>query len=471
MLKTKIVCTIGPASSSSNILLQLMQKGMDVARINFSHGTIEEKIQEIKLIRVLSRKIDKNITILQDLCGPKIRVGEVENGEALLIQGEKISLNSTPIISNSKFLFINYPYLMADTKKKDKILLDDGHIELKVIKIQSNEIVCEIIKGGKLKSKKGVNFISKSLRVPALTQKDINDVKFGISQKVDYIALSFVRNPEDIIQLKKLLKKYNIDIPIIAKIEKHEAIKNIDKIVDVSDGIMVARGDLGVEVPIENIAIYQKMIIKKANEKGIPVITATQMLESMIENPMPTRAEVTDISNAILDGTDAIMLSAETSVGKYPVETVEIMARIAEKTEQIINYTENSSSHRTKTNQSIADAVAHATCQLSYDLSAKAILPFTCSGYTARMISKYRPKAPIFVFTTNKNVSRRVNLYCGVICFVIDEVKSTDEMFKQALQKALSTKVIKKGDLIILTAGIPVKKKANTNLIRVLNVE
>ncbi|MBI4651404.1 pyruvate kinase [Candidatus Desantisbacteria bacterium] len=470
MRRTKIICTIGPACSQPKKLEELILSGMEVARINFSHGTHEEKSREIKQIRQISKKLNRQITILQDLCGPKIRVGEVENKEIYLKEGTTITLTSKPQVSNNKTLFISYPYLAKDLYLKDSILLDDGKLELVVIKKIKDEIVCEVKRGGKLKSKKGVNFPSRSLSIPALTGKDILDVKFGLSEKVDVIALSFVRQADDIIKLCKLIRSLGGDIPIIAKIVKYEAIENLEKILDVCDGIMVARGDLGVEVPIENIPIYQKLIIRKANEHGKPVITATQMLESMIENPTPTRAEVTDISNAILDGTDAIMLSAETSIGKYPVEAVKIMARIAEKTEEIINYPELFKTRKIGSYQMIADAVAHGACQMAYDLSANALITFTSSGHTARLISKYRPHAPIYVFTTNDEVARKVNLYWGTRCFKIKEVKTTDEMFKHALDTAKKEKIIQKNDTVILTAGIPVKEKANTNLIRVVKV-
>ncbi|MBI5417913.1 pyruvate kinase [Candidatus Poribacteria bacterium] len=471
MRKTKIVCSIGPASRAPNILEQLIINGMEIGRINFSHGTLEEKAYEIKLIKRLANKINKPITIVQDLCGPKIRVGEVENGLISLQTGDFISLTSKPMICNSKTLYINYPYLIQDIKKNNIILLDDGHIELIVYKIKTFEIICEIIRGGNLKSNKGINFPSIPLRIPALTSKDINDVKFGVSYKVDYIALSFVRFKEDIIKLKKLIKTYNSNIPVIAKIEKNEAIHNIDDIIKAADGIMIARGDLGVEVPIENVPVYQKMIIRKSNNEGKPVITATQMLESMIENSSPTRAEVADISNAILDGTDAVMLSGETSIGKYPIESVKIMSRVAEKTEEIITYPELHLFHtKTPEDISIADAVAHGTCHMAYDLRASAIITFTTSGYTARMISKYRPKTPIYVFSTTKEVARIINLFWGVRCFITKKVKTTDEMFKHALQTAQGINIIHKGDLIILTAGIPVNEKANTNLIRVVKV-
>ncbi|MBI5416886.1 pyruvate kinase [Candidatus Poribacteria bacterium] len=471
MRKTKIVCTIGPACTSPEILEQLILQGMDAARINFSHGTLQEKANEIKLIRQLSSKLGKNVTIIQDLCGPKIRVGDVENGEVVLFAGKKIILTTNRIVSNSEKIFITYPYLTKDLIKKDIILLDDGKLELEVLQAKSDEIICEVRIGGKLKSNKGVNFPMKSLSISAITPKDIKDINFGVAQKVDFIALSFVRNPEDIIKLREILKKRKSHIPIIAKIEKYEAVEQIDKIVEASDGIMVARGDLGVEVPLENVPIYQKMIIRKANEYGKPVITATQMLESMIENPTPTRAEVTDISNAILDGTDAIMLSAETSIGKYPAQAVKIMTKIAEKTEQIVKYCEILHSRKIDTELSIADAIAHGACQMAHDLSSSAIITFTSSGYTARMISKYRPKPPIYVFTPTPEVARLVNLYFGTRCFIIKKVHTTDAMFHQAIKTAKQEEIIHKNDVIILTAGIPVNEKGNTNLIRVIKIK
>ena len=466
MRRTKIVCTLGPAANTLEIVEQLALRGMDIARINFSHGTLEDKAKEIKLIRQASKKLNKPITILQDLSGPKIRVGEVENGEIALRAGDKIVLTSKAVMSSSKLLSINYSYLTKDISLNDKILLDDGKIKLKCIRKGSDGILCEVGVGGNLKSRKGVNFPNKCLHTEPLTAKDIQDAKFGLSQGVDAIALSFVRRAEDIMKLRKIAQASRNEITLIAKIENEEAVRNIEEILEASDGIMVARGDLGVEASIENVPIYQKLIIKRANDKGKPVITATQMLESMIENPIPTRAEASDIANAILDGTDAVMLSGETAVGRYPVEAVKVMARIAEKAEGLM-FRKNTNTLIDIPEHGIADATAHGVCQMAQDLCVKAIITFTFSGYTARMISKYRPKTPIYAFTPDKKVARKMNFYWGVRTIVMNKVETTDAMFKYAMRTAKKTGVVQKNDFVIFTAGVPVKEKAKTNLIRV----
>ncbi|HOJ93579.1 MAG TPA: pyruvate kinase, partial [Dictyoglomaceae bacterium] len=411
--KTKIVCTIGPVSESEDMLKNLIIAGMDAARLNFSHGDYNEHGEKIKLIRKFSEELDKPIAIIQDLQGPKIRVGEVENNKIYLKDGEEIALTPKETLGNEKLLFINYPYLLENINVGERILIDDGAIELKVIDKKDDKLICGIIHGGCLSNHKGVNFPDSTLKVSPLTEKDKKDVLFGIEKKIDFIALSFIQRASDVLELKEFLELYDARIPVIAKIEKREAVNNFNEILEVADGIMVARGDLAVEMSNEEVPLIQKRIIKETRIAGKPVITATQMLISMVDNPTPTRAEVSDVANAILDGTDAVMLSNETAAGKYPIESVKMMDKIARKVEENFPFEEFLKESDSKEN--ITQAITFSTCQIAKEIKASAIITATHSGFTARQTSKYRPSSTIFALTPFPEIRRRLNLSWGVV--------------------------------------------------------
>jgi pyruvate kinase len=463
--KTKIVCTIGPASEKEEVLKELIKAGMDVARLNFSHGDYNVHGERIRLIRKLSEELDKPIPIIQDLQGPKIRIGELEKDKIFIKDGEEIYLTPKETISNEKILYVNYPYLLEDVNIGDRILIDDGLIELKVMDKKEDKLVCGIIHGGYLSGRKGVNFPDSKLRVSPLTEKDKKDTIFGIENKVDYIALSFVQRASDIIELKEFLETHDAKIPVIAKIEKREAVNNFKEILEVADAIMVARGDLAIEISNEEVPLIQKRIIRETRLAGKPVITATQMLISMVNNPTPTRAEVSDVANAILDGTDAIMLSNETAMGKYPIESLKMMDKIAKKVEESFPY--DNFLKESDCNTNITKAITFSTCQIAKEIKASAIVTATHSGFTARQISKYRPNAPIFAITHFSEVRRRLNLSWGVIPLLTEIFYTTDEMFEKSTKILLQKEYVKRGDTVVITAGIPMGISGMTNLIKV----
>lgn len=469
MRKTKIVCTIGPASEKKDTLIKIIESGMNVARLNFSHGTHEEHQKRIDTIQEVRKMLDVPIAILLDTKGPEIRTGKFKEEEILLEEGEFFTLTTRDILGDKSIGSITYTGLPRDVQLGDRILIDDGLIELEVVEIVGDtDIQCKVKNSGIIKNHKGVNVPGVKINLPAITPKDKEDIIFGIQNDIDFIAASFVRKAEDVLEIRKVLEEYNADhIQIISKIENQEGVDNILKIIEVSDGIMVARGDLGVEIPTEQIPLVQKMIIAECNTVGKPVITATQMLDSMMRNPRPTRAEVTDVANAIFDGTDAIMLSGETAAGKYPIEAVKTMANIAETTEKSLDYRAILREKGVGKEKSITDAISHATCTSAQDLGASAIITATSSGYTARMVSKFRPKAPIIVSTTSQKVARRVALTWNTYPILVKEGYSTDEVFDLSIQKALETGYIKGGDLVIITAGVPVGVAGTTNTIKV----
>ena len=468
MRRTKIVCTIGPASSSYESIKRLIEGGMDVARLNFSHGTRREHSLVIENIRQASSEIGKPVGILQDLSGPKIRIGLIQNGSIFLREGSFFTLTTRNIPGNEREVSVTYPLLPQKIKKGESILLADGALELRVEEVTPTDIKCRVTKGGKLTSHKGINLPESSLEIPSLTPKDREDVLFGIEKGVDFIAISFVRRAEDILKVRNILKEKKArDIFLIAKIEKPEAVTNIDSIIDIADGVMIARGDLGVEIPLQEVPIVQKEIIKKCNLKGKPVITATQMLESMVDNPRPTRAEVTDIANAIFDGADAIMLSEETAIGNYPLEAVKIMDKIAIETERALNYEKILEERALSVKPTIPDAISHATCQIAQDLRATAIVTFTFSGSTARMVARYRPRVPIIARSPKKTTVRQLTLCWGVYPHQSKEIKNTDDMIQKAKNAALKTGFVQKGEKIVVAAGIPFGIAGNTNLIKV----
>ncbi len=466
MRNTKIVCTIGPASESLETLKALMEAGMNVARLNFSHGTHEEHKARIATIRQAAEELGKNVAILLDTKGPEIRTGLLECDVVQLKEGDAIILTTEEIKGNEKRVSITYEGLPNDVTPGSTILIDDGLIGLTVEKVEGTDIHCRIRNGGPLKDRKGVNVPGVEIGLPGITEKDAKDIEFGIQQGVDFIAASFVRKPEDVFEIRQILEQHNADIMIISKIENQEGVHNLDEILAVSDGLMVARGDLGVEIPAEEVPLVQKDMIRKCNQAGKPVITATQMLDSMQRNPRPTRAEASDVANAIFDGSDAIMLSGETAAGKYPVQAVLTMDRIAKTTEAALSYHEILHSESTKRQTTIPDALSQAVANVAYDLDASAIITSTESGHTARMVSKFRPKSPIVAVTPHPHVCRKLALVWGVLPLIAEPAETTDEMLDIAVRTAVKSGIVKRGELVIITAGVPVRETGTTNILK-----
>ncbi|SDF32129.1 pyruvate kinase [Fontibacillus panacisegetis] len=468
MRKTKIVCTIGPSSESLENIKKLILAGMNVARLNFSHGDFEEHGGRIKNIRQASEELGKSVAILLDTKGPEIRTGKLKEEPIELEQDQFITLTTEEILGDKDRISVTYVDLPSDVEVGSTILIDDGLIGLTVVEVQGTEIKCRIINGGTIKSKKGVNVPGVKISLPGITEKDANDIKFGIESGIDFIAASFVRKASDVLEIRQLLEKHNAaHIQIISKIENQQGIDNLDEILEVSDGLMVARGDLGVEIPAEDVPLAQKRMIEKCNIAGKPVITATQMLDSMQRNPRPTRAEASDVANAIFDGTDAIMLSGETAAGKYPVESVETMSRIAEKAESALEYREIFIKQSNAQQTTVTEAISQAVANSALELNAKAIITSTETGYTARMVSKYRPKAPIIAVTTEDQTMRRLALNWGVTPVKGTLAASTDEMFDYAMKGGLDSGLVKEGDLVVITAGVPLGRSGSTNLIKI----
>ncbi|MFP7171850.1 pyruvate kinase [Terribacillus sp. 7520-G] len=470
MRKTKIVCTIGPASESVETLVQLIEAGMNVARLNFSHGDFEEHGARIKNIREASKRTGKTVAILLDTKGPEIRTGVLQGGEANIEKGDEIFVSMNEMEGSKERFSVTYPGLINDVHVGSKFLLDDGLIELEVLDIDkaNNEIKTRALNSGLLKNKKGVNVPGVSVNLPGITEKDANDIEFGIEQGIDFIAASFVRRPSDVLEIRELLEKHEAGhIQIIPKIENQEGFDNLDAILQVSDGLMVARGDLGVEIPAEDVPLAQKEMIKRCNIAGKPVITATQMLDSMQRNPRPTRAEASDVANAIFDGTDAIMLSGETAAGNYPVEAVRTMNNIARKAETALDHKAILDERSKASDMTITDAISQSVGHTAINLSVSAIVTATSSGYTAKMISKYRPKAPIVAVTFDEATNRRLSLVWGVQAITGERVESTDDMLDLAVDTGLSTDLFKRGDRIIIAAGVPVGETGTTNLMKV----
>ena len=466
MRKTKIVATIGPASSSARILRQLVLSGVNVARLNFSHGTREWHKKLIADIRKISLELDKPVAILQDLTGPRIRIGNLKDNRVFLKTGAVFKLTTDDILGDAGRISVNYKYLARDVKEGDAILIADGSIKAEVISKSRTEISCRVKGGGFVSSKKGINLPSTKLKIPSLTAKDIKDLELGIKCNVDFIALSFVRSGRDIKNAKEIIRRKGASIPVIAKIEKPEAVENIDEIIECSDGLMVARGDLGVEIPLEEIPRVQKMIIRKANLKGKPVITATQMLKSMVENPDPTRAEVTDVANSVLDGTDAMMLSEETAVGRYPVRAVRIMSKIAEKTEDYLPEESFFYEQPAEEKETIPGAISRAACLAAFNLGAKVILTPTQSGYSAMQVSRFRPRQPIVAISPDIKTIRKLSLYCGVYPLLVEKFQNTDDMINKAKKISLAYGFVRKGDIVVMTAGLPAGKSGTTNIVK-----
>ena len=465
--RTKIVATIGPASQSETVIRQLIHAGMNVARLNFSHGSYDEHAATIARIRNISEELDHPITLLQDLQGPKIRVGWLPQGEVHLEAGETVLL--TPNIESSEapdVIPIDYPHLAKEARPGAQVLLDDGLLELEVKAIKNDQVECRVVVGGVLKNRKGVNFPNLNLSLPSLTIKDQQDLEFGIKQEVDWVCLSFVRGVEDIHHLKGFLQSRDANIPVIAKIEKPQAIEHLDALVEECDGLMVARGDLGVEIRPEKVPLLQKKIIQTCNRKGIPVITATQMLESMIHSPRPTRAEASDVANAIIDGTDAVMLSGESAVGDYPVQAVEMMARIAEQVEPEIEFTNHPPAENTETH-----ALSEALQCIDKMINLRCIASFTTTGYTARIASDERPKAPIVAFTPNLEVYHRLNLIWGVKPLLLQPKEEGLEPLIQEMESCLLERdLAHAGDKILILGGSPVQRTKGTNFLKIHSI-
>lgn len=471
MRRTKIVCTIGPASESPEKLEQLIEAGMNVARLNFSHGDFEEHGNRIKTIRAAAEKLDKTVAILLDTKGPEIRTGTMKDGQVDIVKGQfiNISMDETVLGTTDKFA-VTYPQLIEDVHVGSKILLDDGLIELEVVEMlnEAKELKTKALNSGVLKNKKGVNVPNVSVNLPGMTDKDAKDILFGVEQGVDFVAASFIRRAADVLSIREHLDNNGgKDIQIIPKIENQEGVDNLDAILQVADGLMVARGDLGVEIPPEDVPVVQKDMIKKCNRAAKPVITATQMLDSMQRNPRPTRAEASDVANAILDGTDAIMLSGETAAGDYPVESVQTMHRIALKTESVLDHKEILDNRSKISEMTMTDAISQSVNHTAMNLDVDAILTPTVSGATARMISKYRPKAPIIAITFDEKVSRRLSLSWGVRAITGELAYTTDEVLDLAIERGLATNCFNRGDRVIITAGVPVGERGTTNMMKV----
>ena len=472
MRKTKIVCTIGPASESEEKLRELMLTGMNVVRFNFSHGTQESQKEKYDRVIKVREELGIPVATLMDTKGPEIRLGDFEGGKAELTDGDCFTLTVDEILGNKKRATITYKNLKNDIDVGTIILIDDGRIEMQVEEISEKDIVCRIIHGGTVSNHKGVNVPGAVLSMPYINETDRSDILFGIGLGFDFIAASFVRCKEDILTLREILNAHNSKMQIISKIENRQGIDNLEEILEVSDGIMVARGDMGVEVPLEEVPILQKKMISMAEAQGKHVITATQMLESMIQNPRPTRAEATDIANAIYDGTTAIMLSGESAAGLYPKEAVETMARIAVRTEEAIDYNSRMKKNQAKADGSydITTAISHATCTIAAEIKAAAIITVTLSGFTANMTARYKPSCPIIACTTDPKVHKQMNLLWGVTPIMIDTVETTDELFEEAVEKSKEAGLVKQGDTVVITAGVPLGVAGNTDMIRVFEV-
>lgn len=466
--RTKIVCTIGPASNSPSMIEDMIRAGMDVARLNFSHGTLHDHEDNIKNIRRISAQLKKPVAIIQDLSGPKIRIGTLSRESITLKANDLFTLTNKVLEGNEQIASVTYSLLPDHVFAGDTILLCDGEIELKVVHKDKTNILCQIIVGGVLSAGKGINIPTRSLPIPSLTEKDKKDLEFGIVHEVDYVALSFVKTVDDVLQLKELIRQRNKDIPVIAKIEKHEALDHLEDIVKSADAIMVARGDLGVEIPLERIPLVQKKIIRIANSYCKPVITATQMLQSMVSSYRPTRAEVTDVANAIFDGSDAVMLSEETAKGRYPLESVRMLLKIAGEVEPGLVKKSNFESMQTPGSMiTIPDAISSATCQVADSLNIKAIITCTQTGSTARFVSRYRPKQIILAVTPSLNTYRRLALVWGVIPILTEPMQNTDDMMKKGIEAARQAGYISEGETLVITGGVPVWKPGSTNLLRV----
>lgn len=468
MRKTKIICTLGPALDDPEILKRIFLTGMDVARLNFSHGTHEEHLVRINRFKMIRAELGKPAALLLDTKGPEIRLKKFKNGKIMLPTGAKFILTTEDIEGDEQRVAVTYQDIAKDLTKGNRVLIDDGLIDLKVTGVTEKEVMCEVMNGGELSDKKGVNLQGVTARMPFMSDQDRKDILFAIENDFEFIAASFVRNADDVKQIKSILDEHGGGfIKVISKIENRDGVKNIDEIIRVSDGTMVARGDLGVEIAFEEIPRLQKLIIKKTLNAGKPAITATQMLDSMIRNPRPTRAEITDVANAIYDGTSAIMLSGETAVGKFPELTVATMAKIAEKTEADIDYVKNFENTHINISKNITDAISYSTVSAAHSLGAAAIISITKSGHTSRMVSRYRPQCMIIASTPLEKVYNQLALSWGVVPVHAEEATTTDEIFQNSVENAFSEGLVKNGDLVVITGGMPVGISGTTNMIKI----
>lgn len=469
--RTKIVCTIGPSTSSASMIKELLQAGMDVARINFSHGTHKEHASYIRTLQQAAKQAGVPLGIMQDLPGPKNRTGKLKKGAIELTENADFVLTTKEVLGDEHRVSVGLPDLPKNVKPGDMIFIDDGDIELKVVATSKTEVSCQVVTGGKLGEDKGINIPGITWDAPTTTEEDWNHLLFGLKHNVDFVALSFIREANDVIKVRNFLKKRKKTPALIAKIERREALDNLDEILKVADGVMVARGDLGIEIPIQRVPIVQKEIIQKCNRLGKPVIVATQMLESMVNSPRPTRAEVTDVANAIFDGADALMLSEETAVGSYPVEAVSMMSQIALEAETALPYEEILTNKGKDLQPQTDDAISYAACHTAHQLGAAAIIAFTSSGSTARRVAKYRPKVPILAITPSQVTQRQLSLSWGVRAFQIPEPSKIAMLFTRGARVAKRTGLAQDGDLVVITGGVPIGVSGSTNLLKVEKVK
>ena len=468
MRRTKIVCTLGPSTDKEEVLRNLMKNGMNVARMNFSHGTHEEQKARLDMIKKLRKELNLPVAALLDTKGPEIRIGDVEGGKLELKPGQEFTLTTEEMLGTEKKVTITYKELYKDVEPGDSILIDDGLIGMEVVRIDESDIVCRVKNGGFISNHKGVNVPGVELNMPFVSPKDLADIVFAVEQDYDFIAASFTRTAEDIMEIRKILQEHGGEkIHIIAKLENKQGVKNCEDILRVADGIMIARGDMGVEIPLEEVPVIQKELIRKAMHMGKPVITATQMLDSMMKNPRPTRAETSDVANAIYQGTSAIMLSGETAAGAYPIEAVQTMAKIAERTEQDIDYSREFKPRKLAEAPDVTSAISHATCTTAADLKAAAIVAVSKSGRTVSRIAKYLPVCPIIGCTTDERVYRQLNLLWGVTPVVMEEANTADELFDHAVELAEQKGLIARGELVVIAAGVPVGLSGTTNMMKV----
>ena len=468
MRRTKIVCTLGPSTDKEEVLRNLMKNGMNVARMNFSHGTHEEQKARLDMIKKLREELNLPVAALLDTKGPEIRIGDVEGGKLELKPGQEFTLTTEEMLGTEKKVTITYKELYKDVEPGDSILIDDGLIGMEVVRIDESDIVCRVKNGGFISNHKGVNVPGVELNMPFVSPKDLADIVFAVEQDYDFIAASFTRTAEDIMEIRKILQEHGGEkIHIIAKLENKQGVKNCEDILRVADGIMIARGDMGVEIPLEEVPVIQKELIRKAMHMGKPVITATQMLDSMMKNPRPTRAETSDVANAIYQGTSAIMLSGETAAGVYPIEAVQTMAKIAERTEQDIDYSREFKPRKLAEAPDVTSAISHATCTTAADLKAAAIVAVSKSGRTVSRIAKYLPVCPIIGCTTDERVYRQLNLLWGVTPVVMEEANTADELFDHAVELAEQKGLIARGELVVIAAGVPVGLSGTTNMMKV----
>jgi len=467
MRRTKIVCTLGPSTDKEEVLRNLMKNGMNVARMNFSHGTHEEQKARLDMIKKLREELNLPVAALLDTKGPEIRIGDVEGGKLELKPGQEFTLTTEEMLGTEKKVTITYKELYKDVEPGDSILIDDGLIGMEVVRIDESDIVCRVKNGGFISNHKGVNVPGVELNMPFVSPKDLADIVFAVEQDYDFIAASFTRTAEDIMEIRKILQAHGGEkIHIIAKLENKQGVKNCEDILRVADGIMIARGDMGVEIPLEEVPVIQKELIRKAMHMGKPVITATQMLDSMMKNPRPTRAETSDVANAIYQGTSAIMLSGETAAGKYPIEALKTMVKIARRTEADVEYNQQFSVRTKGDTTNVTTAISHATCMTAIDLNAKAIIAVTRSGNTARMVSKYRPGCQIIACTPDERTWRQLNMVWGVAPILTKEEYSMEILLLHATEAAEENGYVKEGDVVVLTVGVPLGRSGNTNLLK-----